>query len=268
MDGFSLKWCTGYTALYAEPNPQGKKVRDLLEKSLVMTRDEVVLWQGHAFVQVEYHDAKAWRGWVYAGMLEDYVEHFPKDCVVLDNQTPAANDFEQYLTYNGARQVNLCGQISAAYCLNLPLAELLGKWKQEQATIWRRIFPKAGAVAGGTGVADLISMFQSAGKQAYPLVEALRDPYLKRSRYTPGWMDGLMEKGKVIAGVRIDSSGRLAASGILHWVVVTTVEAERCGYGIVTVFNPAPNRIEAYSWREFTQAAGNPAGVFVPEETL
>jgi len=266
MDG--LKWCNGHTPLYKTANPNGGKVRDLVEKSLVYARDEVVLWQGHPFVEVEYKDDKTWQGWVYAGMLEDYIERLPKDCVTLDDRTPRQDDFEQYLHYNGAKQVNLCGQICVAYSLNLTLMVMLGLWKQEQAAIWKRIFARFGQVAGGTSVPDLLSMVSAAHRKAYPLVDAMRDPYLKRTRYTVTWLCHLIDKGSVIAGVKIDESGRLARSGSLHWVVVTTVEPERCGYGVVTVYNPAYNRVEAYSWSEFVQSAKVPVGVYVPEETL
>ena len=262
------KWLTGYTTLYTEPNPNSRKVRDLLEKSIVNAMDEVVYYKGaHPFVKVEFTDTKTWTGWVYGGMLEDYVERFPADCVQLDDQTPRRDDFEQYLHYNGARQVNLCGEICAAYCMNVTLTELLGTWQQEQPIVWKRIFKRSGLVAGGTGVPDLVSMFEAAGQSAHSLAEAMRDLFTKRSRYTVEWVKHLVETGAVIASVRIDGSGRLSRSGVLHWVVVTTIEPERCGYGLVTVFNPAPNRIEIYSWREFVESARVPYGVFVPEET-
>jgi hypothetical protein len=263
-----LKWLNGYASLYAEPNPKGKKVRDLLERSLVMAGDDVVLWGEHPFESVEFTDSKVWRGWVYAGLLEDYVEQLPKDVVVLDDQTPAANDAEQNVIYHGGRQVNLCGEICAAYCLNLTLTVMLELWKQEKPAFWKRVFGRFGQTAGGTSVADLVSMFEAARRGAYPLADAMRDPYLKRSRYTPAWLKRLTETGRVVAGVTIDKAGRLAKSGDLHWVVVTEVLPERCGYGAVVIYNPFPNRMEAYSWREFTEAAKVPSGVFVPEVTL
>jgi hypothetical protein len=268
MNGLSMKWVNGYAALYADPNPNGKRVRYLVEKSLVIARDEVVYYQGHPFVQVEYADAKTWSGWVYAGMLEDYVENLPHDVVVLDDQTVEKHDAEQFVIYNGGRQVNLCGEICAAYVMNLSLTVMLELWKQEKPTIWKRIFKRFGWTAGGTGVPDLISMFAAGQREAYPLAEATRDPYLERSRYTPAWLKRLTEKGKVVASVTIDKAGRLVKSGDLHWVVVTEVVPERCGYGAVVIYNPYPNRHEAYSWREFLEAAKVPSGAFVPEVTL
>ena len=259
----TMKWLNGYATMYTKPDPQSKRVRDLTEKSLVNARDEVVYWQGHPFVEVEYTDTKTWRGWVYAGMLEDYVQQLARDVVILDDQTPAQHDAEQNIHYNGGRQVNLCGEICAAYCLNLTLTVMLELWKTEQPTFWKRIFKRFGLTAGGTSVADLISMFEAGKRTAFPLAEAARDLYLKRSRYTPMWLKRLSETGHVVAGVTIDKAGRLAKSGDLHWVVVTGVSEERCGYGFVTIYNPFPNRMELYSWREFVEAAKTPSGVFV-----
>lgn len=264
-----LKWLNGYATMYAEPNPNGKRVRDLTEKSLVNARDEVVLWQGVPFVEVEYMDTKAWRGWVYAGMLEDYVEMLPKDLVTLGEQTPAAHDAEQFVIYNGTKQVNLCGQICAAYCAGVTLPELMTQWQAEKPSVWRRLFPRRGVAADGTGPADVIGMLEAVGLKGYPLVDATRDPYLGRSRYTPAWLKRLTEKGgQVIASVRINKAGRLESSGDLHWVVVTTVEPERCGYGFVTLYNPFSNRAEMYSWSEFVASARLPFGVYIPKETL
>lgn len=263
-----MYWLNGYTTLYTEPTPNSPKVRDLLEKSLVQARDEVVLWQEHQFLKVEYTDTKTWTGWVYAGMLEEYVEMLDADCVELLNQTERKDDFEQYVNYHGARQVNLCGEICAAYILELTLEAMLTLWQQKQEPAWKRTFKRFGLMASGIGIPDLLSMFEAAGKKAYPLADAMRDDYLKRSRYTPEWVAGLISQGDVIAGVRIDQSGRLAKSGALHWVVVSGLMRERCGYGTVRVYNPAPNRIEVYSWREFVESARVPYGVYLPTETL
>lgn len=263
------KWLNGYAAMYEKPDPKSRKVRDLLERSLVVARDEVVYWGEHPFALVSYEDAKPWMGWVYAGLLEDYEEQLPKDCVDLGEQTPAAHDAEQYVIYNGAKQVNLCGQICAAYAAGLPLGEMLELWRTVKPALWERVFRRRGYVAGGTGVPDLLSMLEAAGMGGFSLAEAMRDPYLRRSRYSPAWLQRLTESGQVIAGVTIHKySGRLTAGGVLHWVVVERVVPERCGYGGVLVYNPFPNRVEGYSWSEFVTAAKVPMGVYVPKETL
>lgn len=263
----NLKWLNGFAPMYEKPDPNGRKVRDLLEKSLVMTRDEVVLWNGHPFVEVEYIDTKVWRGWVYAGYLEDYVENLPKDCVDLGEQTPAPNDAEQYVHYNGTKQVNLCGEICAAFCAGVGLTYLLTEWQKKYPKEWTRVFKKPGAVADGTGVGDLVTMLETVGIKAYSLTQAMHDPYLKRSRYTVEWLKRMLTTGHVIASVTINRSGRLDKTGALHWVVVTSVMPERCGYGLVSVFNPFPNRVETYTWSEWMTAAKHPAGVYAPKET-
>lgn len=261
MINFKKKWVNGFAPMYEQPNPQSRKVRDLPEKSLVIAGDEVVLWGDVPFVEVAHTDTKTWHGWIYAGMLETYASSLPENCVLFENQTTDPTDAEQYIHYNGGRQVNLCGQISVAYCMGASLTELLGMWREKSPSVWQRIFGKAGKVAGGTGVPDLISMFAAFDVKAESLAEAIKDKYLNRIRYTVEGLQELNWNGYVILGVKI-KNGRLAPSGDLHWVVVRGVYAERTGYGTIEIFNPYFNRVESYSWQEFTASAGNPCGVF------
>lgn len=70
----------------------------------------------------------------------------------------------------------------------------------------------------------------------------------------------------MITSVNINSNtDLLRGSGVLHWVVVTKVTAERNGLGFVEVYNTAMNRIECYSWLEFINSARQPYGVYVPD---
>lgn len=261
MSKGTLKWLTAFTALRKDANPKSAKVRDLLEKSVVFAYDEVALVGGVSFTFVEYQDAKIWRGWVYSGVLEDYIENLPKKSVVGALQTPEPNDAAQFAIYNGIRQTNLCGQISAAYILGVELADLLSKWKQEKPSVWQRVF-KPSKTVGTTGIPDVISMFAAFGKPAESLAPKLTDPYLKRTRYTPGTLDAILKTGKAIASVKIDNHGRLQPTGILHWVVLEEVIQERTGYGGVYLYNPFSERGELYPWNEFTVSAGVPFGVF------
>jgi len=58
-------------------------------------------------------------------------------------------------------------------------------------------------------------------------------------------------------------NGRLRGQGIGHWVIVDSVEPERFG-GQVYIYNPAPNRIEEYSYDQFIASAVKPFGLFIP----
>jgi hypothetical protein len=103
----------------------------------------------------------------------------------------------------------------------------------------------------------MLSAFE---KPSALLSTVLHDKAIDRLRYT---VSGLQQiAGRAVVSVYIDKySGRLKPSGILHWVVVTAVTPERTGYGRVEIYNPFPNRIEAYSWSEFVASAGVPYGV-------
>ena len=212
--------------------------------------------------------ARKYTGFVYVGFLEGYIENtdaLPKDCVVIDTATPDPNDAAQYALVHGVKQVNLCGELCAAFLLNLPLMDVLAEWERETPDIYRRVFNWfSGKQARGTGPAEIQSMLAAFSTSSTLLSTLLFDPVLGRTRYT---VSGLKRLAcRAVVSVKIDKySGRLKPSGILHWVVVTDVIPERTGYGGVEVYNPFPNRIEAYSWSEFIASAGVPYGVALDE---
>ncbi len=260
-------WVNGSAPLRDVANLSAKPLVVVPERAVVELTSKQASFRGAELVEVEYKDAqRVWLGWVYAGFIEPYEENYQINCVDLGEQTANPNDAEQYVLYNKARQVNLCGQICTAFCLEMPLFEFLELLRVKNATLWARIFGGAGKVANGTGVPDLIKFFSAAGMRAESLIESLRDETLNRSRYTVSGVKKLLESGKLIASVRIDHAGRLKASGILHWVVITKVVPERAGYGFIELYNPFSNRIEVYSWDEFLKSSQMVYGVYVPNE--
>lgn len=210
--------------------------------------------------------SKVYDGFIYTGYLENYFESLPVDCVKIASATPNLSDAEQYAVIHGVTQTNLCGELCAAFLLGLSLEDVLAEWEQDALPVYRRVFDWFGSKkARGTGVGELQSIFSAFNRSARPLADALRDPVLQTVRYT---VSGLAElSGRVIVGVKINKySGRLQPSGVLHWVVVTRVAPERTGYGWAYVYNPFPNRVEIYSWAEFTASAGVPIGVVLDEK--
>ena len=108
-------------------------------------------------------------------------------------------------------------------------------------------------------------MLSAFDRYSVSLASVLTDPVLAKARYTVSGLKAIA--GRAVVSVRMDKwTGRLKPSGVLHWVVVTDVIPERTGYGGVEVYNPFPNRIEAYSWAEFTASAGVPIGVVLDEK--
>jgi len=263
-----MKWANRFT-LFLKPNSNMDevplilriKIMDLPERTIVESTGE----KREPYEEVRYiTENSAFTGWVHGADLEDYIENFPRDCVVIYNQTPAPNDFEQYFLFNGIKQVNACGELCVAFVLGVSLQELLENWQIKLPIFWKRIF--GGGRARGTSSGELQEMFEIYAQESKQLTTAIYEPHIKRSRYTIKGMQHLLETGSVIASVNIDSStGLLRGSGVLHWVAVTKVTAERNGLGFVELYNPAMNRIEVYSWQEFINSARQPYGVYVPD---
>jgi len=236
------KWLNRYAPLYKPaanmdvvPLTLRLKIMDLYERTIVEATGE----KKDPYEEVRYITEKGVvTGWVHAADLEDYVEKYPCDCVVIYNQTPFPNDFEQYFIFNGVKQVNGCGELCVAYILGVSLQELLENWQVKLPLFWKRIF--GGGRARGTGSGELKEMFDIYAQECIQLTTAIYEPHIKRSRYTIKGMQRLIESGSVIASVNIDgSSGLLRGSGVLHWVVVTRVISERNGLGFVELYNPA-----------------------------
>ncbi len=262
------KWVNRFTPLL-KPNSNMDetpltlriKIMDLFERTIV----EVTGQKKAPYEEVRYvTESNVFTGWVHEGDLEDYIENYARDCVVIYNQTPVPNDFEQYFIFNGIKQVNGCGELCVAFVLGISLQELLENWQVKLPIFWKRIF--GGGRARGTGSGELSEMFDIFAQESSQLTTAIYEPHIKRSRYTIKGMQRLLETGSVIASVNIDGgTGLLRGSGVLHWVVVTKVIAERNGLGFVELYNPAMNRIEYYSWLEFINSARQPYGVYVPD---
>lgn len=202
-------------------------------------------------------------GWINRAYLESYFETLPKDVVLIHDQTPERNDFEQYFFFNKVKQVNFCGQICVAQILKVDLQEVISHWKENAYQSFLRVM--SGGRARGTGYGELQEILKAMGKSSIPLTTALYEPVVKRPLYTPQRLLNLVDRGGVIVGVKMDAvTGRLRGQGVGHWVNVVDVFQERSGYGSVRIYNPAPNREENYSWNEFIASAVNPTGLFVP----
>lgn len=197
-------------------------------------------------------------GFLEKRFIERYERNLPVGLVDFgDMQTATEADFEQFVIYEGAKQTNFCGQISLAQILGLSLPDFLAKWKELNPTMWRRII-KQGVNSTGTHADDLIELAKLFGRRS------MKIPLL---RYTPTFMQDLLKLGSVICAVKVDNmNGSLREGEIRHWVVLLGVVLERKGMGLVTVYNPIENCVEAYSWAEFVTAAGIPTVIQVSNE--
>jgi len=261
------KWVNRFAPLY-KPNPNmnevplklSTKIMDLFERTVV----EATGQKQDPYEEIRYVTATGvTTGWMFQADLEDYVENYAHDCVVIYNQTPDPNDAEQYFVFNGIKQVNACGELCVAFVLGISLQQLLENWQLKLPTFWQQVF--AGGKARGTTASELSEMFDIYAQESQQLRTVMYQPHIGRSRYTIQGLQNLVKTGSVIASVSIDSATtQLRGSGIGHWVVVTKVIAERNGLGSVELYNPAMNRIEWYSWLEFVNSARDPYGAYLP----
>ena len=265
------KWINRFAPLY-KPNSDmdtvplklSIKIMDLFERTVVGSTGQ----RKDPYEEVQYinNSGVMVTGWAYQADLENYIENYPRDCVVIQNQTTNPNDFEQYFIFNGVTQVNACGELCVAYVLGISLQDLLQNWQVKLPSLWRSIF--GSGRARGTGSGELRQMFDIYAQENQELSSALYETHIQRSRFTVSSLKRLIERGSAVVSVNIDSAtGLLRGSGVLHWVVVTKVSPERNGLGLVELYNPAMNRIECYSWSEFINSAHEPYGVFVPDPT-
>jgi hypothetical protein len=196
---------------------------------------------------------RGFEGWVENRFLDEYERNLPADVVDLsDIETSDPHDLGQYVNWKGQRQVNMCGEICAAYVFEVRLSDVLIHWEAKKPVFFWRVF--RGGKAAGTNADDLIALFELYGTEAKKL---------KVWRYTPTYFRDLCEEQYLICGVKMHSSGELRSGSIRHWVVLKSVTIERKRMGYVTVFNPANNCDEWYSWAEWVAAAGVPYGVTV-----
>jgi hypothetical protein len=262
------KWVNRFAPIYrpnsnmdAKPLKLSVKIMDLFERAVVQATGQ----KRDPYEEVGYVTADGViSGWMYAADLEDYVENYPHDCVVIDNQTPDPNDAEQYFIFNGVKQVNACGELCVAFVLGVSLHQLLENWQLRLPSFWQRVF--VGGKLRGTGSSELTEMFNIYNRESQQLRTVMYQPHMNRSRYTIQGLQNLLKTGSVIASVNIDNKTlQLRGSGLLHWVAVTKVIAERNGLGSVEMYNPAMNRIEWYSWQEFISSAREPYGAYIPK---
>lgn len=255
-----MKYFTNaFTPFREGPMNISRKIADLPAGSIVymgLVDLSQVYW-----CQVEYNGR---RGYVPASLIESYAETLPVNCVEIPDQTADPNDFEQYFILKNIRQVNFCGPLAICYVTGLTLKEFMGTWEIQKPSLWKRI--RGGGKFSGTTSADLVEMCQAFALEVPKLEVVTKDTFLNRSRYTVAGMQKLVDMGFPVVSCKIDAgNGRLRGQGVGHWVVITAVFPERTG-GRVQLYNPAPNRIEEYSWNELIASMNQPYGIWIEKE--
>jgi len=260
-------WAVKYATVREEPG-DGTKVLDVPTHGIVelLGEQREISYGGNptVWVKISYRD---FTGWVYREHLEEYQALYPHNEVEIADQTPKPDDLEQYFYYEGDVKYNMCGQLCVAWILGIPVKEILDSWKVGSHSFYERIF--MGANDKGTTDYDLNNLL-SLYEFETPCVtfkNGLLDPVAGRELVTPRRMDKMLETHHLIASVsisRVDGNLREPSSKTaLHWVVVNQVVADGVDRGFVELYNPAPNRMQLYSWNEFITSAGSPYGLWV-----
>lgn len=235
--------------LTASPRVSGIKLYTLPLNAFVE-----VIQNDADFAQIKYTDKNGEHyGYIEARFLEEYQRTLGYNVVDLsDIETPDTNDLAQYVTWNGVKQVNMCGELCAAHYFGVKLSDVLINWSGKKPEFFKRIFSNGKAT--GTNEQDLISIYELYGTSA----QKIRYP-----KYTPTLFRDLARDYHLTCGVKMNINGILRDGSIRHWVVLLKVILEGKGMGGVKVYNPANNCHEFYSWAEWLKASNIPSGVMV-----
>lgn len=186
--------------------------------------------------------------------------------VTVLNGTANPNDAEQYLVWNGKTRFNLCGYFCICYVTGwvASIEDMLDLAKEKNPALIARLFNSRNN--GLTGPDDLAALLSTLGVETPVLRIAtlLMDRVSKQVLLTPNRLQDVLNNYRVIYSVRIDRrTGRLARSGVLHWVVLEDVTPNEYG-GFVEVYNPFGNKMEGYEWEQLVESGGAPYGIAVP----
>ena len=234
----------------------GGKILDVPANSVLET-DDVSEKLSKVLFRTRSRD---YTGWFYSDYLEPLKFSYPEN--VVKSETPSSYPYDagQYIIWKKNIQYNLCGEFCVAYIFGKSIDEFLVNWEAKPASLFSRLFVNGRFLT--SGVPDLIDMVKTYNGQ-HKSIDELKDPHGRYVLLSPKRVGSMLEEWRLIIGCKISGvSGELKTTGIPHWVTVINVILDGFG-GWVNVYNPFPNRIETYSWREFISSIGNPYGIFV-----
>lgn len=263
-------WCNSDGAPLRSDAGTGTKLLSLPKYAVVDVLDEKqAMYQGllTRFLEVEFVESQraATRGYVYAGYLEPFHDAFRRNVVSIANGTPSPHDAEQYLVWRGRVQYNLCGYFCVAYCTGweADIEMMLDLMQEKKPTLMARLFSSSNR--GLTGLGDLEALLAARGLEmpALRIATLLHDRVTGRVMLTPRRLADVLDSYRVIYGVKINKrTGRLARSGILHWVALEGIVPNEFG-GLVELYNPFGNKMETYEWDQLVESGGAPMGLLV-----
>ena len=260
-----MKWIINYAPLYANPG-QPQRLCWLPVGTLVEPTGQMTTVNAAAYCEVTYVTAlQTYRGWVYAGYLEEVVNEFAPCAVQTTTQTPNPNDAAQDLVYLGGVQYNLCGEFCVAYVAGDSIEHFLAQWQPKSPSIFNRVF--SGGRSRPTGAGDVQDMLSVYGLHGQDVSGLLYDMVKGGVLLSPGRMAAISQLFRIIVGVKIDGlTGNLRGQGVGHWVCIEKVIPDGNGRGWVEFYNPFPNQVQREPWATFVGSMGTqPYGLAVKD---
>lgn len=204
------------------------------------------------------------KGWVYALGLNEYVEESPT-IVRIPDPLKTIGHVEQYIVWEGSVKYNLCGEFCASYLGQDDIHWFLSKWR----TASPQNYTVAVINDRPTGISVVKTMLDVYKLEYVDALNLLTDKHLGFFYSPERFLRILLQGYKLLCGVKIGNDGKLNTGTTGHWVVLEDVEPLRDGDGIITIYNPFPNRKQKYSYAEFIKSVtgfGGFSGVWVKTE--
>ena len=213
------------------------------------------------FSEVEFESSlRVYVGWAYTKYLEELSYEFPLAGVFTSSQTPNPVDAAQYIIWKNNVQYNLCGEGCVAFLFGETIETFLEKWEAKPVSYFQRVFQ--GGKAATTSVADLKDMVSVYGAETESIRDLVYDAVSNGSLISPGTLRDLADVWCLIMGCKISVvTGELKPNGVPHWIVLDKVIPDGINNGTVEIYNPFPDRVQRYSWKEFLSSIGTPYGI-------
>jgi hypothetical protein len=205
------------------------------------------------FLEVEYRRNKL--GWVYSGLLADYVEESDYQVYIPEEVKTKEFDAEQYIMWDGTKKTNLCGAYCAAYLAGEGIDSFLTKLKVYSPSSYTTNVTNNTPV----GLSVIRTMVRMCELEFLELKRFFDDRLVGEFYSIAGFQRGLMAGWKAVLGVKIGYDGKL--NGVIgHWVVLNEATPHRNGDGFVTIYNPFSNRLQKYSYNELIKSMSSFGG--------
>ncbi len=256
-------------SVYIEPRQYVQPTGSPTQAAAYPGLDTPVEWEEVIYESRDFFGAKAYKGWLYSGFLEEVCDEFPPGTVAMPPQTQSFNDPRQYMVWLGKKQFNLCGEFCVAFLAHKSIDDLLTQWQPKAPNFFNRVFNilahgEEANVSRTTGKDDLRSMLSVYDKDAKDVNELLWDPVKQGLVPTPGRYAAITAKYDLILSVHIKPPTEdVTGEGVGHWICVTKVEPIGRNRGYVTFYNPLPNQMQREAWYNMAVYMGAPFGLAI-----